>query len=676
MLSSNKLRRVLLGAALGVAAWGVCDVAEIAAQETKAEKAVKKPSILVEKGLLKNPEAMMRTKFLAEIDEARAAWVAEYEKIETLDDVKTYQAKKREYFLNALGPTWERTPLNPRITGRLTKEKFRVENVVFESLPGVYVTGALFLPLEERFKGPYPAMLISCGHSTNGKAYDLYQSLGILAAVNGIAAFVVDPIDQGERCQHLDANGKPTSVGVQAHNLVGAGATLVGRNCATYEVWDLTRAVDYLQSRDDVIADKIGACGTSGGGTQTAYIMSLDDRIALACPSCYICSIYDDLTHNLGPQDAEQNIFGQAAYGLDHADYLFLRAPIPTLMCCVTGDFFNADDGWRSYRYAKRIFSRIGCSERLSIVEQDQAHGYGELLRVATIRWALRWLAGRDEAIEQHDQPLLTEEELRSIKSGKGVASLPNARTSHDLTRDLAKEYAAPRRERWANISPEEAAQVVKERAVIRSGKDAPTAKIVACEGDDAVFETDDDIFLTAKTNFATDEKFDAMTLVISDAGRTSETTNALFAAANAGKIAAVELRGYGETQAKGRDYYRYSDFGTDGSDFCLAYLLGKSYVGLRVDDLLAVAKHYRETIGAKIALKAEGLAGTVALCAAVVEPDAFASVELVGDLPTWTAQLEAAPTKIVMTNTIFGVLKDFDIDDLRSYLEKRGTLK
>ncbi|MBQ7030087.1 MAG: hypothetical protein IJN32_07560 [Thermoguttaceae bacterium] len=679
-LKTNKLRQVLFGAALGVATLGVCAVPQVGAQDAKAEKAAKKASILVEKGLLKNPEAMLRTKFLAEIDKARDAWIAEYEKVETPADVEAYQKKKRDYFLNALGPMWERTPLNPQITGRLTKEKFRVENVIFESQPGVYVTGALFLPLEERFKGPYPAMLISCGHSTNGKAYDLYQSLGILAAVNGLAAFVVDPIDQGERFQHLNKAGKPTSVGIQAHNLVGAGATLVGRNCATFEVWDLMRAVDYLQTRDDIIPDKIGACGTSGGGTQTAYLMSLEDRIALACPSCYICSIYDDLTHNLGPQDAEQNIFGQAAFGLDHADYLFLRAPIPTLMCCVTDDFFNATDGWRSYRYAKRIFSRIGCSERLSIVEQDSPHSYGEHLRVATIRWALRWLAGRDEAITQHDQPLLTDEELNSVKSGKGIMSLPNARTSHDLTRDLAGDYAAPRRERWAAITAEEASQIVAKRAVIRTGEAAPSAKVVASEGADVVFETDADIYLTAKTNFAADEKFDALTLVISDVGRTSEPTNALFAAAekagNAEKIAAVELRGYGETQAKGRDYYRYSDFGTDGSDFCLAYLLGKSYVGLRVDDLLAVAKHYRETTGAKIALKAEGLAGTVALCAAVVEPEAFASVELVGDLPTWTAQLEAAPTKIVMTNTVFGVLKDFDIDDLRLYLEKRGTLK
>lgn len=676
MLLSKKLRLFLTGTTLGVAALGIGSFAEVGALENEAQK----PSFLVEKGLLEDPEAMTRTKFLAEIDAARDAWIAEYEKIETPDDVKTYQTKKREYFLNALGPLWERTPLNPQITGRLTKEKFRVENVIFESLPGVYVTGALFLPLEERFKGPYPAMLISCGHSTNGKAYELYQSLGILAAVNGLAAFVVDPIDQGERFQHLNEDGSPASVGVQAHNLVGAGAALVGRNCATYEVWDLMRAVDYLQSRNDVIPDKIGACGTSGGGTQTAYLMSLDDRIALACPSCYICSIYGDLTRNLGPQDAEQNIFGQAAFGLDHADYLFLRAPIPTLMCCVTDDFFNADDGWLSYRRAKRIFSRIGCSERLSIVEQDQEHGYGEQLRVATIRWASRWLAGRDEAIQEHDQPLLTDEELNSVKSGKGVMSLPNARTSHDLTRDLAGELAAPRRERWAKADAEEAVQIVRNRAVIRTGKDAPVAKIVARDGSDVAFETDENIFLTAKTNFAADEKFESMTLVISDVGRTSEPTNALFAAAekdgDAEKIAAVELRGYGETQAKGRDYYRYSDFGTDGSDFCLAYLLGKSYVGLRVDDLLAVAKFYRETTGAKIALKAEGLAGTVALCAAVVEPEAFASVELIGDLPTWTEQIEAAPTKIVMTNIIFGVLKDFDIDDLRLYLERRGTLK
>ena len=132
MLLSKKLRLFLTGTTLGVAALGIGSFAEVGALENEAQK----PAFLVEKGLLEDPEAMTRTKFLAEIDAARDAWIAEYEKIETPDDVKTYQAKKREYFLNALGPLWERTPLNPQITGRLTKEKFRVENVIFESLPG------------------------------------------------------------------------------------------------------------------------------------------------------------------------------------------------------------------------------------------------------------------------------------------------------------------------------------------------------------------------------------------------------------------------------------------------------------------------------------------------------------------------------------------------------------
>lgn len=673
----TKRNRWGLGTLLTLGAALVCAAATSdAAQAQDAESAPK--SILVKKGLLDDPEAMMRTKFFAEIDAAGEAWRAEYEAVETPEDVAAYQQKRREAFRAALGPTWEKTPLNAQITGKLTKKDFRVENVLFESMPGVYVTGALFLPLEERFKAPYPSLLVLCGHSENGKAYELYQGLGALAAINGLAAFVVDPIDQGERFQYVGENGKPIVTGVPAHNLVGLGAELVGRNAATFEVWDATRAIDYLQSRSDVIADKIGVCGTSGGGTQTAYVMSLDDRVAMAAPSCYICSFFGDLSKNLGPQDGEQNIFGQLAFGMDHADYLFMRAPIPTLMCCATDDFFNSDDGWRSYRYAKRIFSRLNFSERLSIVEKDAGHGYAEEIRVATVRWALRWLAGRDEAIVEQERELLTEEEIRSVKTGDGVGvmSLPNARTSREVNLDLAREYAAKRAEVWASADAQTAAKIVRDRAIVRDDANAPTAKVVATDGADVVFETDEKIYLTAKTNFAADEKFDAMTLRISDVGRNSDATNAAFAAENCGKIAAVELRGYGETQAKGRNYYKYEHFGTDGSDYCLAFLLGKTYVGLRVDDLLAVAKYYRETTGAKIALQAEGLAGTVALCAAVAEPDAFESVELFGELPTWTSQLEKPFGPIPATNVVNGVLKDFDVDDLQAFLKKNGKLK
>lgn len=646
-----------------------------------AEPTAAKP-LMESKGLCESAEGMMRAKLLSEIDAAKVKWIETYETLKTREDVEAYQTRLRAAFKDALGPTWDRSaPLNAKTTGKLEREKFRVENVLFETVPNVYATGALFLPLESRFKAPYPALLVLCGHSNNGKAYELYQSLGILAATNGIAAFVFDPIDQGERFQYVNEKGEPRILSVAAHNMVQAGAILVGRNAATFEVWDAMRAIDYLQSRDDIVGDKIGVCGTSGGGTQTSYVMSLDDRIAMAAPSCYICSLFDDLTHNLGPQDGEQNIFGQLKFGMDHADYLFLRAPIPTLMCCATKDFFNCDDGWNSYRYAARIFSRLGFQNRLSIVEKDADHGYSLEARVATVEMAMRWLDGRDEEIGEHDQKLLTDEELRSLKDVKSVMQLPGALTSRDLNVALAKELEPTRRAKWNGIEPTAAAELVRQRAIVRPESERPEARPLADEprdgGRDVVYETDEKIFLTSRENFGADDKFEELELRVGDAGRNSGPTVEAFANANGRKIAAVELRGWGDSQAIGRTYYAHAHFGTDGSDNCLAYLLGKTYVGLRVDDLCAAATYYRATRGVKrIRLVAEGWAGTVALIAAIACPELFDEVELVGELPTWTEQLAREYGPIPLTNAIHGVLNDFDVDDLENYLDGIGKLK
>ena len=233
----------------------------------RAQDAQSPKTFIEQLGLTEDSSHMMNDKLLAEVDAAGEEWVANYEKIKTPEDLKAYQDTRLKAFREALGPMWERTPLNVQVTGSGTKEKYRYENIVFESLPGVYVTALLTLPLEERYPGPYPAMLIVCGHSLEGKGYDLYQSLGILAAVNGVAALVMDPIDQGERFQFTKDDGSFRLASVAAHNMVQAGSILVGRSAATFEVWDGMRGIDYLQSRDDIVKDQIGVCGTSGGGT-------------------------------------------------------------------------------------------------------------------------------------------------------------------------------------------------------------------------------------------------------------------------------------------------------------------------------------------------------------------------------------------------------------------------
>ena len=88
------------------------------------------------------------------------------------------------------------------------------------------------------------------------------------------------------------------------------------------------RSLDYLASRPEIDPTRLGCTGCSGGGTLTSYLMALDERIVAAAPSCYLTSL-ERLFATIGPQDAEQNITGQVAFGMEHADYCAAALPAP-----------------------------------------------------------------------------------------------------------------------------------------------------------------------------------------------------------------------------------------------------------------------------------------------------------------------------------------------------------
>lgn len=646
------------------------------AQETKKAETPKAPGLLQVMKLVEKPELMVQTWLLGQIDECQKDWEARYETVKTLDDVAQYQKERIDYFWKQLGALWEKSPLNPKVTGTLVKDGYRVEKIVFETLPNFYATGTMFLPLESKFKAPYPGMLVVCGHSATGKGADWMQRVCALGATNGLAVFIMDPIDQGERFQILKPDGNYEIASVAAHNVVGSGSILLGRNAATFEVWDMVRALDYLQSRKDVIGDKLGVAGISGGGTQTSYIMSLDERVWAAAPSCYLCNIFDDLTHNIGPQDAEQNIFGQAGFGMDHADYCIMRAPRPTLILAATKDFFFIEDTWKSYRFANRMYTRFGFPERMSMLEKDDKHHYSKEHREGTVRWMLRWLAGRDEAIvEAETMPVLTLEEIASLPK-PGVLGLSGARTTYDLNRDLARELTPKRKAAWAKMTPKAATDLIRQVAGINKLVELRDVQLYELEGksDEFVLGTEGGgIFLPVRANIQKNAK--DLTIFVDDQGRHSQGANAQFAKKDQCTVA-VELRGWGESQAIGRKYYKYEYFGTDGSDYYLAYLLGRSYVEMRTEDLLAVSKYFKEKLNVSIHLVADGYARTVALHAAIAEPQLFASVEIRNPetIQTWNSLVEKSPCPIQLTDTIHGVLNYYDLDDLLKFV--KNTLK
>jgi cephalosporin-C deacetylase-like acetyl esterase len=649
------------------------------------------PSLLTkENGYDRNPKLMMTDFLQSEIAAKKTDYLKRYNKLKTIDDITAYQKERRDYILKVIGKTFDRTtPLNPKITktfqkGESDKNGYKVEMLVFETAPKFYASAAVYIPDEKRFQPPYPAVLVVCGHSKTGKGYERYQQVPALAASNGLLAMTLDPIDQGERSQRLDENGKPKAQSVAAHNVVGAQSIPLGRNAATFEIWDMMRAIDYLQSRSDVIKDKIGTTGTSGGGTQTSYIMALDDRVAVAVPSCYICNLFN-LTGGIGPQDAEQNLFGQLAFGLDHADYGIIRAPKPILIETATADFFPSGDAWEAFRNIKRIYDRFELGEQADITETDGEHGWHKNMRQQSIRWFLRWLAGRNEAVfEADDMPITPDKEFLATETGE-VMKIDGARSAFDLNRDYNEELLAARKAKNANRSKEELKNTVRIITGIR-----PLDSIPSCKEKDLknnalapippVFESlvskiEQHIFITDNSGnnavelpafvFVPKENKGTTTFLLCDKGKNTaiEQTAALL---KEGKtVIALDLRGLGETQAVNSAYYRHNQFGTDGCDYYRAYLLGKSYLGMRTEDLLAVAKKFQKE-GQKFDIAADGeICGTVAIHAAFLEPALFSSVKLLNPVRSWYEFVKQGDAPYPITNIVHGALLEYDLPDL-----------
>ncbi|MFA7006106.1 MAG: metalloendopeptidase, partial [Verrucomicrobiia bacterium] len=176
-------------------------------------------------------DAYLKTAAFAALDKRKA----DYEKVKTPEQVAAWQQQRRDFFERQLGGFPKRTPLNAKVTGTMDGGDYRVEKVVFESEPKHHVTGLLYLP---KTPPPYPGVIVPCGHSANGKGAETYQRASILLAKNGLAAFCYDPIGQGERAQVLKPDGKAALGSTTEHTLVGIGAILVGRNVATYRIWD------------------------------------------------------------------------------------------------------------------------------------------------------------------------------------------------------------------------------------------------------------------------------------------------------------------------------------------------------------------------------------------------------------------------------------------------------
>jgi dienelactone hydrolase len=602
-------------------------------------------------------------------------WKSEYEKRKTAEQVSDYQKRLREKFIEVLGGFPDRIPLNPQVTGVVRRDGYYMEKIIFESQPKHYVTAALFLPDAKRHKAPYPGVLVPCGHARNAKAYDSYQRMGALLALNGMAALVFDPIDQGERGQFIE--DWPKLWGTKAHTMIAVGSILLGRNTATFEIWDGMRGIDYLQSRPEVDPKRIGCTGNSGGGTQTSYLMALDERIIAASPSCYITN-FDRLLNTLGGQDAEQNIYAQLEFGMDHADYLMMRAPTPILICAATNDFFDIGGTWSSFRYAKRLYTRLGFAERIDLLENDAKHNYNQQAREGVVRWMSRWLLGKDKPITEPEIKPLSEEQMQCTSVGQ-VMLIKGARSVYDLNREYEKDLAKRRKRLWASNERTELLSQVRKVAGIRRLSEIPKPEeeelgIIERDGyhiKKIIIKPEEGIYLPALIFAPSGEIDKGAVIYLHEKGKATDAApgGPIEKLVRAGRlVVAVDIRGVGETHGIGQRYFM-PYFGTDGQDFYIAYVLGRSYVGMRAEDVLIFADLSQQKHPGPISLIAIGHVGIPALHAAALEPDLFDSVKLIRSLASWSNVVEMGKSQDQLVNTVHGALTVYDLPNLAETL-------
>lgn len=361
------------------------------------------------------------------------------QKLVTRSQWQQRQKEMKATIWNQIGAFSEKTPLNAQVTLVVEKDDFTIENVIYESLPGYYVTASLFIPKQTR--QPAPAILFCSGHSAAAYRRDVYQLPLQNLVKKGFVVLAIDPVSQGERLQYLNREKGVSDIGssTKEHSYPTVQSFLIGQSTARYFVWDGIRGIDYLISRKEVDPSRIGVHGLSGGGTQAAYISALDDRVLASAPCGYITG-FKRLIESIGVQDGEQNFFHGIKEGIDHADFLEIRAPKPTLIMATTRDFFNISGTRDVFRRVKRAYGILGKSENIEMVEGDYEHGYEKNIREGMYAFFQKHLKLPGSA-EELPVVMLTEQELQKTPTGQIATSYSTYETVFTLNRKEATPF-------------------------------------------------------------------------------------------------------------------------------------------------------------------------------------------------------------------------------------------
>lgn len=421
----------------------------------------------------------------AALDERR-----NWEKVRTVADWEKFRGQRVAALKASLGPFPERTPLRPVVTRRIDDgEGFVIENIVFESRPGLEVTANLYLPTKRA--GRVPAIVVLHSHHAPKVQAEL-QDMGMTWARSGAAVLIMDQLGAGER---LQTQPWPRESYYSRYTM-GTQLYLAGESLMKWMVWDLMRGIDLLAERPEVDPNRIVVLGSvAGGGDPAAVTAALDSRVAVVLPFNF-GEAGPEEHYTMGPRPYDPGTADPGWGEWESTRCLRQSAAgefFPWLICASVAprrfvysfevswpNGVEKEPAWARY---KKVFDLYGDSDRLA-----QVHGFGPFpgpgectnvgvyLRKQIYPILHRWLNVPIPREEYHN--LRPDADLMCLTPE--VAARRRPKTVSEIARGMAEARLGAARAKLAPLTPRERLRNLRQSVKAKLGDVEPSPEAKA----------------------------------------------------------------------------------------------------------------------------------------------------------------------------------------------------
>jgi dienelactone hydrolase len=369
-------------------------------------------------------------------------------------------ARRRQELIAAMSeamglPAGKPCPLEPKVLGSIQRQGYRIEKLIFQSQPDVWVTANAYVP--EPLSGKAPAVLCVHGHWPWARIDPTVQARCLGLVKLGFFVLAVDAFGSGER---YTTPARGTYHGA----LYGATTWPPGTTLLGLQVYDNRRAVDYLLTRDEVDGSRLGITGASGGGNQSMYAGAMDDRLQAVVPVCSVGSYQAYLRAAC----CVCEVLPGALRFTEEGDVLGLVAPRALLVISAAKDAyqFSPTAAQPTVERARAIFGLEGAGTKFQHTVFDSAHDYNKPMRELMYGWMSRWLRQVGDGSPIAESAISTEppEDLRCFPGGRPANWLTVPAYAARVARSLPAVTAGPptHAEEWDSTATYRRSQVIK----------------------------------------------------------------------------------------------------------------------------------------------------------------------------------------------------------------------